>query len=69
MKKIVIIILSVLALNQANATIYTVTTVADNAFGTNPAANAGTGTLRQAIVDANAHAGKDTIVFAITGGV
>jgi hypothetical protein len=42
----------------ANATTYTVTTTADS----------GTGSLRQAILDANANAGADTIAFNIPGG-
>ncbi len=41
---------------------YVVTNTGDNG-GVNPAAGAGTGTLRQAIVDANAHAGADLITF------
>lgn len=40
----------------AEATTYTVTNTGDNG-GTNPAAGAGTGTLRQAIIDVNADAG------------
>lgn len=51
----------------ATATTYTVTTVSDNASGTNPAAGAGTGTLRQAIIDANNNAGADIISFNIAG--
>src|SRR5207237_192711 len=41
-----------------------VTNTGDN-LGANPAAFAGTGTLRQAIIDANATAGLDTIKFNI----
>ncbi|MBL7705070.1 MAG: T9SS type A sorting domain-containing protein [Taibaiella sp.] len=52
----------------AVAATFTVTNTGDNG-GTNPAANAGTGTLRQAIVDANASAGTDIITFNIAGGV
>src|SRR5207253_2786252 len=44
----------------------TVLNTGDNG-GVNPAAGAGTGTLRQAIVDANAAAGADTIAFNIPG--
>jgi len=46
--------------------IFTVTNTGDNG-GVNPGANAGTGTLRQAIIDANAAAGADTINFNIPG--
>jgi hypothetical protein len=47
---------------------FLVTNTGDN-NGTNPAAGAGTGTLRQAIVDANAdtNSGLDTIAFNIPG--
>jgi len=48
------------------ATTFTVTNIGDNG-GVNPAPGAGTGTLRQAIVDANATAGTDTINFSIPG--
>jgi hypothetical protein len=44
--------------------VFTVTTTDDNG-GVNPAPFAGTGTLRQAILDANASAGADTIQFAL----
>ncbi|MGG9963428.1 T9SS type A sorting domain-containing protein [Ferruginibacter sp. SUN106] len=54
------------AFTAANATTYTVTNTGDNG-GTNPAANAGTGTLRQAIIDANANPGADNINFNIAG--
>jgi HYR domain len=43
-----------------------VTNTGDNG-GVDPAPGAGTGTLRQAIVDANADAGADTIKFSIPG--
>src|SRR5262249_35679792 len=43
---------------------FTVTNTGDNA-GVNPAPFAGTGTLRQAIIDANATIGADTINFNI----
>ncbi len=46
--------------------VFTVTNTGDNG-GVNPAPNAGTGTLRQAIVDANATSGADTINFNIPG--
>ena len=46
-----------LAASAASALTYTVTSTAD----------AGAGTLRQAILDANAHAGPDTIAFNIVG--
>src|SRR5689334_6240265 len=45
---------------------FTVTNIGDNG-GFNPAPFAGSGTLRQAIVDANTHAGPDVIDFAISG--
>lgn len=45
---------------------FTVTNTGDNG-GVNPAPNAGTGTLRQAIIDANATAGDDQINFSIPG--
>src|ERR1051325_10574687 len=41
---------------------FVVTNAGDNG-GVNPNPGAGTGTLRQAIVDANANAGPDTIQF------
>jgi hypothetical protein len=44
--------------------VFTVTSTGDNG-GVNPAAFAGTGTLRQAIIDANATPGADTIQFAL----
>ncbi|WP_153797304.1 T9SS type A sorting domain-containing protein [Foetidibacter luteolus] len=50
----------------SNAATYTVTNTGDNG-GSNPAAGAGTGTLRQAIIDANANSGADNIVFNISG--
>ncbi len=46
---------------------FTVTNTGDNG-GVNPAANAGTGTLRQAIVDANANLGPDIIDFNLGTG-
>jgi len=51
----------------AYANTYTVTATGDNG-GVNPAIGAGTGTLRQAIIDANANAGADVIIFQLTGG-
>src|SRR5215510_572678 len=55
---------------RASAATFTVTNTGDNG-GINPAPGAGTGTLRQAIVDANAMAGADTINFAagVTGTI
>ena len=55
---------------RVSAATFTVTNTGDNG-GVNPAPGAGTGTLRQAIVDANAAAGADTINFAagVTGTV
>ena len=50
----------------AAAMIFTVMNTGDNG-GINPAPNAMTGTLRQAIIDANANAGADTINFGIPG--
>src|SRR5262245_11921002 len=47
--------------------VFTVTNAGDNG-GVDPAAGAGTGTLRQAIVDANAATTNDTIRFAIPDG-
>lgn len=45
---------------------FTVTSIGDNG-GVDPVPGAGTGTLRQAIVDANNAAGADDIVFNIAG--
>src|SRR5262249_2197713 len=53
-------------LHRTTATTFTVTNTGDNG-GVNPAPGAGTGTLRQAIVDANANPGTDTIAFNIPG--
>src|SRR5262244_2100048 len=55
---------------RVSATTFTVTNTGDNG-GVNPAPGAGTGTLRQAIVDANAMAGADIINFAagVTGTI
>jgi len=52
---------------HASSATFTVTNTGDNGGGT-PAPNAGTGTLRQAIVDANTAVGDDQIAFAIPGG-
>jgi hypothetical protein len=49
-------------------TTFTVTNTGDNG-GVNPAIGAGTGTLRQAIVDANGTAGADNIFFNIPAGM
>ncbi len=46
--------------------VYTVTNTGDN-NGENPAPGAGTGTLRQAIIDANHNGGADEIRFALPG--
>src|SRR4051812_46823965 len=46
---------------------FVVTNTGDNG-GIDPAPNASTGTLRQAIVDANANPGSDAINFRITSG-
>ena len=54
--------------DRATPATFTVTNVGDNS-GLNPAPNAGTGTLRQAMVDANANTGLDTIVFSLPAGV
>ena len=53
-----------------SANTFTVTNTGDNG-GVNPAPGAGTGTLRQAIIDANATAGADVIGFAagVTGTI
>src|SRR5262249_46719893 len=55
---------------RASAATFIVTNPSDNG-GVNPPPGAGTGTLRQAIVDANAMAGADTINFAavVTGTI
>jgi uncharacterized repeat protein (TIGR01451 family) len=55
-------------LSSTPAMIFTVTNTGDNG-GADPAPGAGTGTLRQAIVDANASAGADTIQFSIGSGL
>lgn len=47
---------------------FMVTNNGDNG-GVNPAPGAGTGTLRQAIIDSNANPGADTIAFSIASGV
>ena len=51
----------------ATATMYTVTNTGDNG-GVNPAAHAGTGTLRQAIIDSNSDGGTQNVIeFDIPG--
>jgi parallel beta-helix repeat protein len=55
-------------MTSAPAAIFSVDNTGDNG-GVNPAPGAGTGTLRQAIVDSNATAGADTILFNIGLGV
>ncbi len=52
----------------SRAATFVVTNTGDNG-GMNPAPNAGTGTLRQAIVDANANSGADIITFTVTGTI
>jgi autotransporter-associated beta strand protein len=47
--------------------VFSVTNTGDNG-GVNPAVGAGTGTLRQAIVDSNAAGGQNTIDFSIGSG-
>lgn len=47
--------------------LFAVTGTGDNG-GVDPAPFAGTGTIRQALVDANANTGLDTIIFAIASG-
>src|SRR5437870_13791238 len=49
-----------------SAMTFLVTNTGDNG-GLNPAPGAGTGTLRQALIDATAHAGMDSINFNISG--
>src|SRR5262249_37855507 len=53
---------------RVSATTFTVTNTGDNG-GVNPVPGAGTGTLRQAIVDANAMAGADIIAAGGTGTI
>ncbi|HKP13629.1 MAG TPA: right-handed parallel beta-helix repeat-containing protein, partial [Blastocatellia bacterium] len=55
-------------LTSAPEAVFTVTNTGDNG-GVDPAVGAGTGTLRQAIVDANASPGADTIQFSIGSGL
>jgi hypothetical protein len=72
----VVIVLACVALclmtgtKRVSAATFTVTNTGDNG-GVNPAPGAGTGTLRQAIIDANATAGADTINFqaGVTGTI
>jgi len=61
-----LIILIFLCSAKLFSTTYIVTALTDNG-GVNPAVGAGTGTLRQAIIDANANAGADIINFNIAG--
>ncbi|WP_221391115.1 Ig-like domain-containing protein [Dyadobacter sp. NIV53] len=67
LRQVMILLLIFTGLMEANAATYVVTTASDNAGGTNPAVNAGTGTLRQAIINANSNAGADIINFNIAG--
>jgi hypothetical protein len=62
-----ILITSLIALQAVNGAIFTVTNTGDNS-GIDPLPGAGTGTLRQAIVDANNNTGPDQIVFQISPG-
>jgi uncharacterized repeat protein (TIGR01451 family) len=55
-------------MTSAPAATFSVINTGDNG-GVDPAAGAGTGTLRQAIVDANAMAGTDLIQFSIGSGL
>ena len=66
LKPIFTTIFFLLVVGFVSAATYTLTNTGDNG-GTNPGAFAGTGTLRQAIVDANANTGADVINFNITG--
>jgi hypothetical protein len=50
-----------------HAATFTVTNTGDDSM--DPPPGAGTGTLRQAIVDANSNAGADTITFSVTGTI
>jgi HYR domain-containing protein len=61
---------SITGARRVSALTFTVMNLGDNG-GVNPAANAGTGTLRQAIIDANANAGADMISFqaGLTGTI
>lgn len=52
-------ILCLMSTSKAHANTYTVTSIEDS----------GTGTIRQAILDANSHKGADSIAFAIPKGV
>ena len=69
---VIVLVFVILALmtgmRRVSANTFTVTNTGDNG-GVNPAVGAGTGTLRQAIIDANANAGADTITFAVTGTI
>lgn len=54
---LLMLLLTLIPTRSANAATFTVTTIADS----------GAGSLRQALIDANAQAGPHTIQFAITG--
>lgn len=62
--------LALVVTERAHAATFVVTNTGDNG-GVNPAPNDGTGTLRQAIVDANASGGADVITFnsGVTGTI
>ncbi len=66
MKRIFSLFFSSLLFSSLYAATYTVTVLTDNG-GVNPLPGAGTGTLRQAIVDANANVGADIIDFNVGG--
>jgi hypothetical protein len=68
--KLLVLLLSASFCLQASAAAFTITNTGDNG-GVNPAPGAGTGTLRQAIVDSNANAGADSITFnpGVTGTI
>jgi hypothetical protein len=53
--------------NIALAALLSAAALSANTYTVTSTADAGAGTLRQAILDANAHAGADTIAFNITG--
>jgi hypothetical protein len=61
---------AIVSLPSIHASTFNVTNTGDNG-GVDPSPGAGTGTLRQAIVDANANAGADMITFSasVTGTI
>ena len=66
MKTLALCIALALCVPLAHANTFEVTNTGDNG-GVNPAPNAGTGTLRQAIIDANAAGATQTIAFDTLG--